>query len=291
MLARLVVHLKKYDYFEYVKKSLLRLLVPWAIFTLLYTFARYAFEVTDFLKEKLVVGHSLQQIIISAYGSVYAPQLYFLFSLFLIRLCSPVFKRILLIKNNTILLLVYIFYYVVYKVSISILPIAAYLNIDGGQEPVLHALGGVQFYFLGVVIYKISEVTDLKRFFLPFLVFFIFVLLMRFSLDLDRLLILLQYVYLLTIFFLFTYFQNRLPLVNLIGKNTMGIYLIHAPIILKCVSLILNKIIVDPLLSFTLILFSTFFLSFCIVFVINSIPYGSLLFGTSYKQTDHLSAN
>ena len=82
LFSRRVIHLKNYNYLEYVKNSLFRLLAPWTVFTLAYTFARYAFELTGFFKERLVLGHSSQEVIISAYGSVIAPQMYFLFSLF-----------------------------------------------------------------------------------------------------------------------------------------------------------------------------------------------------------------
>lgn len=104
LFARSVIHLKTYNYAKYVQSSLFRLLAPWAVFTLAYTLARYAFELTGFLKEKLIVGHSLHEVILSAYGSVYAPQLYFLCSLFLIRSCAPLFKKVLSIENYFVLL-------------------------------------------------------------------------------------------------------------------------------------------------------------------------------------------
>lgn len=59
----------------------------------------------------------------------------------------------------------------------------------------------------------------------------------------------------------------------------MGIYLIQAPIVLKGVSLIFNKFISVPILSFLAVLFGTFLLTFFVVIVANYIPYGSVLFG------------
>ncbi|MGO9377172.1 MAG: acyltransferase [Dissulfurispiraceae bacterium] len=286
LLAQSVIKSESYSYYRYVRKSLFRLLAPWVFFTLTYTLARYAFELTGFFKERLILGHSFLEIATSAYGSVYAPQMYFLFSLFVIRLCSPMFKKILSIKNHYILLLLFFCYYAAYKLTIN--SISPYLRIAGGQEPVLHALWGLQYYLVGICCFKISEIVELKKLFIPFLSLFISALLIQshlglywFNID--------QYLYLLTIFTFFAFLKNGFPLLNVIGKNTMGIYLIHAPIVLKGVSLILNKFVADPLLSFASVLICTFVLTLCIVMIINSIPYGCLLFGTPYQQNTRLS--
>ncbi len=269
------------SYIEYIKKSFFRLIIPWVIFTLLYALSRYIFELTGLLDEKIVVGASFQEFFISAYGSVYAPQLYFLFSLFLIRLCFPVIKKITYIENNAILLLIFLLYFVTYKLLVPF--ISPYLEISGGQEPILHALWGFQFYLLGIVLFKISESSDLKKLFVPVLLFFIFALYMQDSFE-SYGGVLIQYLYLVTFVLFFMFFYNgRLPL-GFVGKNTMGIYLLHAPIILKGVSLVLNKYVHVPIISYLSILTVTLFLTICIVRVVNFIPYGSLLFGTSYDK-------
>lgn len=281
LFTRSVVYSKSYRYFEYVRKSMFRLLVPWVIFTLTYTLARYAFELTGFLEEKLIVGASWQEVAISAYGSVYAPQMYFLVSLFLIRLCSPVIEQLFIRKNYFITLSLFVCYYAAYK---SIIPsISKYLAIAGGQEPALHALWGFQFYLMGIVVFKTSEILDIKRLFIPFLLSFVFALFSKGNLG-SYGLNLVQYLYLLTIFIFMTFFRNGFPLLNVIGRNTMGIYLIHAPIVLKGVSLVLNKYALNPMLSYVSVLFATFILSFCIVAAINYVPYSSILFGTPYQQ-------
>ncbi len=69
----------------------------------------------------------------------------------------------------------------------------------------------------------------------------------------------------------------------------MGIYLIHAPLVVKGVSLIVNKFIVDPILSFVSVLVATLVLAICIVRLITVIPYGCLLFGIPYRQKDLVS--
>jgi len=289
LFARSVLHLKQYDYVKYVRSSLFRLLIPWVIFTLIYTFARYAFELAGFLEDKSILGHPLHEVIVSAYGSVYAQHLYFLCSLFLIRLCAPIFNKALSIENYFALPLLLCLYYAVYR---SIIPsVSTYLKIEGGQEPLLHALWGIQFYLLGIAIFKISEIVDLRKLFMPFLLLFILALLAEKNLRIDGLNHLVQYLYLISTFLFFTFFQRGIRFFDVIGKNTMGIYLIHTPIVLKFVSLIVNKFVFDPMLSFISILIGTFVLSILIVMVIISVPNGYLLFGIRYQKKGPLPAS
>lgn len=288
LFARSTTLAKEIIFIENIKKSLFRLLVPWAIFTALYTIARYFFETIGFLKEKMIIGHSLQEVMISAYGSVYAPQMYFLVSLFLIRLCGPIFIRVALVKNYFLIILFFLCYYVAYMSCITY--ISPYLKIEGGQEPILHALWGIQYYLSGIILFKISNVLSLKKLFLPFLLLFLVILFIRSDLG-DIGFVFVQYFYLITLFIFFFLVGNRLPLFDTIGKNTMGIYLIHAPIVLKGVSLIFNEFIIIPIWNFISILFCTLFISACIVIAINYVPYGVLLFGTPYQQNKNLVIN
>lgn len=289
LFARSVLHLKNYAYIKYVRSSLSRLLAPWAIFTVAYTLARYAFELTGFPKEKFILGHSLQEVILSAYGSVYAPQLYFLCSLFLIRLCAPLFKKVLAIENYFLMLFLLCAYWTIYQ---SIIPsTSAYLKIEGGQEPVLHALWGIQFYILGIVVFMTSQIVDLRKLFIPFLLLSILVLLMEKKSRIEGLNHVLQYLYLITMFLFFTLFQSGFYFLNVTGKNSMGIYLIHAPIVLKVTSLIANKFVFDPIFSFLSILLGTFIISTSIAMIMISVPYGRLLIGTPYQKNRHVPAS
>jgi hypothetical protein len=242
-----------------------------------YLIARYLFELSGFLQEKLIIGHSLQEVVISAYGSVYAAQMYFLFSLFLIRLCGPVFRQIVSIKNNVFIFLLFLSYLVAYKSSISF--IAPYLRIEGGQEPVLHALWGIQYYFIGIILFKTLENIKPVKLFVPVFLLFFVVLLTRNELWQFGGVLLIQYLYLVTLFLLFVFIRGRLPVLNILGKNTMGIYLIHSPIVLKAVSLFSNKFILLPVLNFLSILLGTLILTFCIVIAIKNLPFGPFLFG------------
>ena len=279
---------KETTYFTYVQKSFFRLIVPWTIFTLLYTVARYFFEINGFLKDKVVVGRSLKEVAILAYGAVPSAQMYFLFSLFLIRLCSPIFKKITRVKNVFFVPLSFLCYYAVYKSCIGF--IYPYLKIDGGLEPILHALAGIPFYLVGIILLKTSSVFNLKKLFLPCLLSFLMVLPIRGEWGHPGV-VLTQYLYLITLFLFFLAFGDRLSFLDRIGRNTMGIYLIHIPIVLKVVSLILNRFTVVPLWSFMSIFVCTFFLTFFIVSTINAVPYGPLLLGTPYQRKNNVLAS
>lgn len=158
-------------------------------------------------------------------------------------------------------------------------PVTALLMIDGGQEPILHAVWGFQFYFVGMILFRTSKILDLRKLFLPFLFSLLLILLLQYEFDSSKMPSLVQYVYLITIFSFFTFFQNGLPFLNLIGKNTMGIFLLHSPIVLKSVALILNNFTSNPISSFISICFATSILSLGIALIIQAIPYGPLLFG------------
>ncbi len=286
LFARSDLQLKRYRYLTYVRKSLFRLLVPWAVFTLMYTLARYAFELTGFLKVKTIVGHSWQEVAVSAYGSVYAPQMYFLFSLFLIRLCSPLCKQLLFNRNYFVMHFLFFCYYAAYRLIIPFL--APSLTIKGGQEPVLHALWGMQFYLAGIMVFITSGIVDLRKLFMPFLIALIVVLLIQHAVAGSGLTYLVEYLYIMTLVLFFTFFPAGFSFLNWTGRNTMGIYLVHTPIVLKGVSLILNRFVFHPLASFASILICAFAVSAGIVMIMNAVPYGCLLFGTPYHQKDKL---
>lgn len=135
---------KNISYWEFVRKSCLRLLLPWFIFNLTYTLARYVFEICGLPEEEIVIGRSIAEVAISSYGSVYAPQMYFLLSLFLVRLAFVLSRRLLSLDTNKLLAAFGLFYLIYYHAKPSL---TLFLSIPGGQEPLLHAFWGSQFFF------------------------------------------------------------------------------------------------------------------------------------------------
>ncbi len=289
LFARSAMYLKSYSYPKYVSSSFFRLVVPWVVFTLTYTLTRYAFELIGFFEKNIILGHSWQEILTSAYGSVYANHMYFLLSLFLIRLCSPIFKRLFFNRNYLVVLLLFFCYSAAYR---SIMPSAfSYLEIPGGEEPVLHALWGSQFYLVGMVLFITSEIFDLNKLFMPILLLLILVLLTQRKFPSGGLKYLVHYLYLLATFLFFAFLQREVPAFKWIGRNTMGIYLIHAPIVLKGVSLVLNTLVSHPMVSFVSVFLGTLVLSVLIVMIINYMPYGPFFFGKPYRETIIWAAN
>jgi len=281
----LFVHKKKDNqelaYGNHIKKSFFRLIIPWLIFTIFYTVIRYVFECVNFLNEKQIIGHSLNDVIISSYGSVYAPQLYFLASLFFIRLLFPL-TRLLMEVDRYYMLLVYFLYVIVYYAMIKG-QIASYLEISGGQEPIIHAFWGLQFYLFGIVM-KLFEKSILSKPFVLGIFAFLLMILCKFILDMKYSGLIAQYMYLFWIFVLFISYPKSNFLFRSIGRNTIGIYLIHAPVLLKCVSIVINSLTVKPLLSYFYITSLVFVISYVVAIIVNNLPYGSLLFGVPYRR-------
>jgi fucose 4-O-acetylase-like acetyltransferase len=281
LFARKITESPSFNYPHFIRNSVLRLLIPWAIFSAIYIFARYVFETIGFFKENLVLGCPWWKIVLSAYGDLYAGQLFFLLSLFLIRVCSPLLKKLAATRSFPLVMMVFFGYFVVNKPLISFL--TPFLQIPGGQQPIVLAVAGMQFYLFGIVLFKASKIVDVKKFFVPSVLLFVFSFFIPESVSFRYQLI--QHLYLLSLFIFFTFFHNGVPILNDIGKNTMGIYLIHQPIVVKGVSLIMNKFILDPLSSYLSILVVDFVITYGLVRLINRVPYANFLFGIPYRHT------
>jgi surface polysaccharide O-acyltransferase-like enzyme len=267
-----------FRYPGYVKRSAFRLMVPWAVFSAIYALALYVSELAGFFEERMIAGSSPGQIIIYAYTSKFAPQMYFLFSLFLVRLASPLSAKILSMKSPA-MLLCFAAYYVFYSLTAD--RIAAFLTLPGRLEPTLHALWGFQFYLAGMIIHKMRLMDRKSALLIAFALLFGAVLffnpdpaeLFDYRSHLD------QYLYLMTFFFFFAHLNRARSFITDMGRNSMGIYLLHAPVILKGASMIINRFVSEPLISFPAISISAALLSFFLAAMINRIPCGSLLFG------------
>ena len=96
------------------------------------------------------------------------------------------------------------------------------------------------------------------------------------SFDLGKYLI--QYSYLLGFFAAFFVLREKLDFSS-VGKNTMGIYLLHMPVIMKITSLVAMRLTSNGLLSLFLIFLSCFTISWQMTNLINRIPHGKILFG------------
>ena len=277
LLARAVDRDPYKEYFPFLKASAFRLLLPWVIFSLLYVITRGFLEGLGYVREALVIGKSVSQILLLSYGSVYSSQMYFLVSLFLIRLLFPVMKKLVLKSWPNVLAILAAYIAINFLIFDNI---AEALKIKDGQEPITHAIWGLQFYILGILLFQLGKVMDLGK--LRFLLTLLLFLSLFFYLSYGHsFFYIAQYMYLLLAFVFFFKSNIQSQFLAICGKNTMGIYLIHMPIIMNLMARIANSYISSPIFCFVAIWLGSLFLSLGIVMLIERLPYGYLLFGSS----------
>jgi peptidoglycan/LPS O-acetylase OafA/YrhL len=235
---------KLFDYKAYLQKSAFRLLVPWATFTCIYSFLRLLIEYLGFVPERLILDATLQDLIFLSYMSGIAGHLYFLPVLFLIRTFS-FGTRFLASLPACMLLLIYLVYSTIFHsvdVKSFFLP---------GADPILLSLWGMQFYLLGMTLYKYNTRIGKQ----PFAVTFVmFALLIGFQASMPFVAGLIQHTYLIGAYCSFmalAHLQNRL--IDL-GQHTMGIYLLHAPVIIKGSSLAISFFMTNDTIPYFILL-------------------------------------
>jgi surface polysaccharide O-acyltransferase-like enzyme len=262
-------------YWDYIRKSLRRLVVPWLIFTLAYTVMRYILERLSFFQDSYIVGQSFVDVVKSAYGAVYSAQLYFLLSLFFIRLTTPIICKLLDAINGIGWFVLYLICALVYK---TVGPqIQEYLYIDGGQEPLTHAIWGIQFYIFGIVLYKflirvnhtllfsalgLMALISLLQSYLPFGIY-----------EVERML------YVSCIFSFCYLYGKYFGFIRSVGQQSMGIYLLHVPLILKALSIILQRSDLLPIIQFFTLTITGFAISYLLTLLINRVGLG-VVFGS-----------
>jgi len=265
---------KHFRYYSYIHKSAKRLLLPWLIFSILYTLCRYLFEYLGFVSSKLIIGKTISSIFINMYGSVITPQLYFLLSLFGIRIFS-IWSIYLANIHKILVLIVYLLYLPLYHHLIVLITSVTY--VKGGQEPILHCFWGFQFWLAGTVIVRYRE-KIMRNALLISIMLFASMLLSIIYLSGKPESIFVQYSYLFGLFAFAAAFPKR-HLLSKIGEKTMGIYLLHTPLILIPVALIIKKLVNNALLSYFSIILLTIIIALIFTKIIYKIPKGKIVFG------------
>jgi fucose 4-O-acetylase-like acetyltransferase len=261
---------KKTSYLSLIKKSSYRLLVPWFIFSCGYLILRFIFEYFGLLDDKHVIGRDISYVVSGLYGSVYSGQMYFLLSLFLIRLISPLISYLFNKSPLIIAILLCVSFIILYGHVDREIYRALY--IPGGQEPLTHAIWGVQFYIVGIAAFRVFSATDTK-WCLPFS-FLVFIASYLFHVP-DFF----QFAYLFFFFVFFKEVKFEYKWVSYLGKNTMGIYLLHLPLILKMTADLVAYVISDSLIAFFLNTFITTALTLLMVHIIRRLGLSHYLFG------------
>ncbi len=270
LLCESTIYKKNDSYKNVVVKSAYRLLLPWVLFSIGYLIIRYVFELLGYLDDYLVVGKSKSDVVLFLYGSVYAGQMYFLLSLFFIRLCTPLLVKLfvdLSVYSSSVVFLLLLYFY---KNNSSF--IYSHFYIAGGQEPLTHAIWGLQFYILGMLVFRLRFLFQLKMVCLFAILFGIGI-----ALNISSIF---QYAYLLLIFFIFFHFVNaQWKPVNFVGKNTMGIYLLHSPLVIKFTAIATNMLVAAPVMVFALNVCIVFLMSIAIVQCMRWVGIGKFMFG------------
>jgi fucose 4-O-acetylase-like acetyltransferase len=210
----------QFAYASFIKKSSMRLLVPWAAFTVLYTLLRVMLEWLRLTRETVLLGNDLVGFMQVIYLSGISPHMYFLLSLFMIRLgmggCSKVLRWPYWVWIG--ITIGYIGLYHLGQPKDWFLP---------GADPILLAFWGLQFYFLGIVFQK--TLGRLTFYAVPlFLVCVVATISLRLLFP-DSLVFVSQIFYLLAACLMLLWVTDKTRWSFSLGKDTMGIYLLHAP--------------------------------------------------------------
>jgi surface polysaccharide O-acyltransferase-like enzyme len=265
---------QRFNYRRYMVNSARRLLVPWALFSLFYLIARWACETVGILRKELVVGHEPAFVLLEVYGSAIAPQMYFLLSLFLIRTLTVFYRYLARLPTLTVLI-IFIAYTFLFREVIKD-PLRSALSID--LDPIRHAFWGLQYYLLGAVLarHHVNITRSAKSFAYAALAVCCLTLVLA---GLQRSPVILQYSYILCTYFVFLCAASRGSLLSRMGRNSMGIYLLHAPVLLKVVSSFVRTFIAQPILSYFVVIAVTTTAAYWITLWIRQIPYGTMIFG------------
>ncbi|MDO8344611.1 MAG: acyltransferase [Cellvibrio sp.] len=271
---------KNPGYWVSLKKSAYRLLLPWLIFSILYFVLRFGFEYFNMLNEKHIIGKDITYMLSALYGSVYVGQMYFLVSLFLIRMISPlvstIFNQLPLLPAFAAAILFIIPYNYVND------DIFKYLYIKGGQEPLTHAIWGLQFYIVGVLLFRLQSVINITWLALPCLA----VLIAHLFFNTAELF---QWAYLILFFVAVQFFAFENTMVSYVGRNTMGIFLLHSPLVLKMVAVVISIMVSNALAMFIANTIVTLIVTIAMVYAVQKLGLAQYFFG-ELKAEKRISA-
>jgi len=270
LFARAQGRLNPFNYPAYLGKSARRLLVPWLIFSLLYLALRAAAEAAGVLHDRMVVGRPASAVARDLYESRIAMQMYFLPSLFLIRALAFAVRPISLGPGWGVAL--------AFAASVAL---RKTLAPTLGSDPVTNALGGFQYYLIGVFLFKYE----------PFIKDHAWGVFASLSLSAATALawseafpptharLVYQCTYLAAAYvFCLTFARAGGPLAR-VGRRTMGVYLLHGPVLLKVVDTAVSARVRNPITAFLVVWAVTFAASLALARAVTLTRGGRVLLG------------
>ncbi len=261
-------------YREYMSNSTRRLLIPWVVFNFLYLVLRASLEYFGFFSQTVVIGSSWVEILRAVYYSQISEQMYFLLSLFFIRSFALVWYRVALFSGWIVVLL-----WACYVFLASIFAAQIIGFFPPHLDPFLHAILGLKFYLLGFVLFKWHDMFERSALWVVCITLS-FTILLKFYTSLT---LLVQLSYLLFLYFSFLGFFQKQSILSNWGRFTMGIYLLHVPIVLKGLSLLVLHANLSGLNAFIIVFIAGFFVSLLSAKLLNKIPIGRFALGASFR--------
>lgn len=266
----------QFSYGKYIVRSARRLLVPWVLFNLLYTVFRTIFESLGHPAVTVVVGHSLSEILMAMYYSSISAQLYFLPALFLIRSLSYGARFFLYLPPSGLVLI-----WAVYVLVWQMVPLAP--AESDGLDPVLHAVWGIQYYLLGMILASYQNQIGRSPLMFAALAFF-FLLGMKLG-GFQSWTVVAQYAYLTGLYFLFLSLGGKGYPFTVLGTFTMGVYLFHAPVVLKVVAYLAAMMLASPgVFQYLLVTVCALMISLILTRLCNDLAWCGWILGESPKE-------
>jgi len=271
-------HTGKLDYCGYMQQSATRLVVPWLFFSLLYLMTRLAYEAFGHPPDQIVLGRDITYLLGVTWVGAPAVQLYFLLSLFFVRSLSFLTKYVQGVSPIVILVAVIglnVLWSYTNGMTVAGFQIKA--NWGGGQDPLLHAVWGLQYYLLGCALYASNPWLSRYAKVLTATVLAILVVLYYGEYSSPALT---QYSYLCGFYLLLLAIGDRGRLLGGIGSSTMGIYLLHQPVVLKGASFATALVFDNTgLWCYLLVVIGTLACSIWITRLLMKLPHAHHLFG------------
>lgn len=262
-------------YPRWVSQSARRLLLPWLLFSVIYLVARILAESQSLVPTLVLREISVPRILLLVWTSTIAAQMYFLPALFGARLVAP--ACLWWIRRSTtggiLLVLGYAVAYEFWFVDVY----RGLLDL-GGLDPLLHAFWGLQYVLVGMWLAQRNEAFLEKA---PWVaVVGCIGVAIFYGLDL-RPGFVASYCYLLGAFAAFAWVGGRAPGFAHLGRETMGIFLLHTPVVMQVAQVALARLpgLEGAAVEFSLLTTIVVVVSFLLTRLVGAVPHGRMLFG------------